>query len=141
MFCALLTSRYQVSVYRTNGPLIIFICNLGLGQEMTLTFNTHLVSFYILVVCIYQFSGLWLHKCLKYPLFSLFSYSKALFSKFELAVKYIKVTPGSSFEETMMGWSPQCYIPSVWKSARLFQRRRFFEGFLPYMGMAAILIM
>ena len=26
MFCALLTSRYQVSVYRTNGPLLISIC-------------------------------------------------------------------------------------------------------------------
>ena len=25
MFCALLTSRYQVSVYRTNGPLVIEI--------------------------------------------------------------------------------------------------------------------
>ena len=25
MFCALLTSRYQVSVYRTNGPLVIVI--------------------------------------------------------------------------------------------------------------------
>ena len=24
MFCALLTSRYQVSVYRTNGPLVIY---------------------------------------------------------------------------------------------------------------------
>ena len=24
MFCALLTSRYQVSVYRTNGPLVYF---------------------------------------------------------------------------------------------------------------------
>ena len=24
MFCALLTSRYQVSVYRTNGPLLLF---------------------------------------------------------------------------------------------------------------------
>ena len=24
MFCALLTSRYQVSVYRTNGPLFLF---------------------------------------------------------------------------------------------------------------------
>ena len=23
MFCALLTSRYQVSVYRTNGPLVL----------------------------------------------------------------------------------------------------------------------
>ena len=25
MFCALLTSRYQVSVYRTNGPLVSFV--------------------------------------------------------------------------------------------------------------------
>ena len=25
MFCALLTSRYQVSVYRTNGPLVSFL--------------------------------------------------------------------------------------------------------------------
>ena len=25
MFCALLTSRYQVSVYRTNGPLVNLI--------------------------------------------------------------------------------------------------------------------
>ena len=24
MFCALLTSRYQVSGYRTNGPLVVF---------------------------------------------------------------------------------------------------------------------
>ena len=24
MFCALLTSRYQVSIYRTNGPLVFF---------------------------------------------------------------------------------------------------------------------
>ena len=27
MFCALLTSRYQVSVYRTNGPLVLFTVN------------------------------------------------------------------------------------------------------------------
>ena len=26
MFCALLTSRYQVSVYRTNGPLVFVYC-------------------------------------------------------------------------------------------------------------------
>ena len=25
MFCALLTSRYQVSVFRTNGPLVVKI--------------------------------------------------------------------------------------------------------------------
>ena len=30
----------------------------------------------------------------------------------DLAVKQVKVTRGSSFEQTMMGWSPQCYILS-----------------------------
>ena len=25
MFCALLTSRFQVSVYRTNGPLVLYM--------------------------------------------------------------------------------------------------------------------
>ena len=39
------------------------------------------------------------------------SYRKAKVTKFDLAVKYVKVTPGSSFEQTMMGWTPQCYIP------------------------------
>ena len=34
-----------------------------------------------------------------------FSYRKAKITKFDLAVKYVKVTPGSSFEQTMMGWS------------------------------------
>ena len=28
MFCALLTSRYQVSVYRTNGPLVFIQFNV-----------------------------------------------------------------------------------------------------------------
>ena len=40
-----------------------------------------------------------------------FSYRKPV-TKFDLAVKYVKVTPGSLFEQTMMGWSPRCYIPS-----------------------------
>ena len=32
-----------------------------------------------------------------------FSYRKAYVTKFDLAVKYVKVTPGSSFEQVMMG--------------------------------------
>ena len=35
-----------------------------------------------------------------------FSYRKAYVTKFDLAVKKVKVTPGSSFEQFMMGWSP-----------------------------------
>ena len=41
-----------------------------------------------------------------------FSYRKTKVTKFDLAVKKDKVTPGSSFEQAMMGRSPQCYIPT-----------------------------
>ena len=40
MFCALLTSRYQVSVYRTNGPLVTIYGrggHLGHVTQMPLT--------------------------------------------------------------------------------------------------------
>ena len=33
-----------------------------------------------------------------------FSYRKAYVTKFDLAVKWVIVTPGSSFEQFMMGW-------------------------------------
>ena len=36
-------------------------------------------------------------------------------TKFDLAIKYVEVTPGSSFEQTVMGRSPRCYIPSFVK--------------------------
>ena len=69
-----------------------------------------------------------------------FSYRKAEVTKFDLAVKKVKVTPGSSFEQTMMGWSPQCYIPSFVEIG-LPVPEKIFEGILPYMGVAAILVM
>ena len=40
----------------------------------------------------------------------------------------------------MMGWSPRCYIPSFLKIG-LPVAEKIFEGFLPYMGVAAILVM
>ena len=46
------------------------------GQEMNLTFNTHLLSFTELVVCIYKFSGHLLQWFLRYPLFSHFPIAK-----------------------------------------------------------------
>ena len=46
-----------------------------------------------------------------------FYYIKAFVSKIDLAVKYVKVILGSSFEQTMMAWSPKCYIPSLVKIA------------------------
>ena len=50
------------------------------------------------------------------------------------------VTLGSSFEQTMMGWSPQCYIPSFVEIGQPVPEKKIFEGFLPYMGMVAILV-
>ena len=42
---------------------------------------------------------------------STFSYRKAYVTKFDLAVKQVKVNLGSSFIQTMIGKSLQCYIP------------------------------
>ena len=65
-----------------------------------------------------------------------FSYRKC--TKFDLAVKWVKVTPGSSFEQTMINWSPRCYIPRFVQIGPPVLEK-VFEGFLPYMGVAAIL--
>ena len=40
---------------------------------------------------------------------------------------------GSSFEHSMMGWRPQCYIPSFVEIG-LPVPEKIFEGLLPYMG-------
>ena len=50
------------------------------------------------------------------------------------------VNLGSSFEQIMMGPSSQCYIPSH-KVIGTLVLKKIFEGFLPYMGLAAILVM
>ena len=70
-----------------------------------------------------------------------FSYRKAYVTKFDLAVKKVKVTPGSSFEQTMIGRSPRCYVPSFVEIGPPVQEKNIFEGFLPYMDVAAILVM
>ena len=41
---------------------------------------------------------------------------------------------GSSFEHTMMGWRPQCYIPSFVEIGLPVPEKKIFEGFLPFMG-------
>ena len=50
-------------------------------------------------------------------------------------------TSGSSFEQTMIDRSPQCYIPSSVAISLLVPEKKIFEGFLPYMGMVAIFVM
>ena len=47
----------------------------------------------------------------------------------------------SSFEQIMMGWSPGCNIPSFVEIGLPVPEKKIFKGFLPYMGMAAILVM
>ena len=76
---------------------------------MTLTFNTHIPSRSQLYLPTFRSQGSIVSA--KFTVFP-FSYRKAQVSKFDLAVKYVKVTPGSSFIQTMMGRSPRCYIPS-----------------------------
>ena len=58
-----------------------------------------------------------------------FSYRKASVTKFELTVKSVKVTPGSSFEQTMMGWSPLCYIPSFVEIGQPVPEKLFWRVF------------
>ena len=70
-----------------------------------------------------------------------FYHVKAKAAKFDLTVKKVKVTPGSSFVQTMMGRSSKCYIPSFMEIGPLVPVKKIFEGFLPNMGMAAILVM
>ena len=41
---------------------------------------------------------------------------------------------GSSFEHTMMGWRPQCYIPSFVEIGLPVPENKIFEEFLLYMG-------
>ena len=41
----------------------------------------------------------------------------------------------------MMGWSPGCYIPSFVEIGPPVPEKKIFEGFLPYMGVVAILVM
>ena len=55
---------------------------LDQGQGMTLTFYTHIPSIAKSVVCNYKFSGHWLQKFLKNPLFLLFPIEKPTCIKF-----------------------------------------------------------
>ena len=41
----------------------------------------------------------------------------------------------------MMGWSPRCYIASHVEIGPPVSEKKIFEGFLPYVGVVAILVM
>ena len=73
----------------------------------------------------------------KNPLFSLFPTEKPKFPNLTLGQGHSTV----SFEQTMMGRSPRCYIPGFVEIGPPLPEKKIFEGYLPYMGMAAILVM
>ena len=62
-------------------------------------------------------------------------------TKSDLAVKWVKVNEGSSLEQNMIGRGPQCYKPSFVDLGPLVSEEKSFEGLLPHMHMAAILVM
>ena len=61
MFCALLTSRYQVSDYRTNGPLVYkhVICHAGLISS-----RTSVKAMYGVCILLWGYGGLFPKKTL-----------------------------------------------------------------------------
>ena len=103
---------------------------LGQGQEMALTFNTHIPSLTQLVVCVYQLSG---HRLLilsvKSTAFT-FSYEKTLsFQRWPCR----KIGQGQPrvIIWTNYDWAgvPDATYQVSWKSVHRFRRRRFLKGF------------
>ena len=70
-----------------------------------------------------------------------FSHTNAYATKFDLDLKYVKVIPGSPFMQFILGPRPKCYIPSFMQIGPAVPEKKIFEGFLPCMGTAAILVM
>ena len=63
-----------------------------------------------------------------------FSYGKAQITDFDLGVKKVKITPGSSFEQTMIGRRPRCYIPSFVGIGPLVPEKKIIKGFFTIYG-------
>ena len=74
-------------------------------------------------------------------LFSLFPPENPKLKKFGHMVKKVKVNQGSSFEQTMIGQSPECYITIFIEISHLVPEKKIMEAFLAYMGVGAILVM
>ena len=100
--------------------------------------NSHIFTYSIRCLLLLTFRSVAAIVSEKSTVFT-FSYRKAKVTKFDLAIKKVKVTPGSLFEQAMMGRSPQCYILTFVEIGPPVSEK-IFEEFLPYMGMAAILV-
>ena len=100
---------------------------------MTLTLNTHIHVLSFIHLPTFRSQAAIVSK---ESIVFTFSYRKA-FTKFDLAIKQVKVNLGLSFEQTKVDPSPQCYIPSFMKIGPLVSEK-IFEGFLPCnMGVVA----
>ena len=107
------------------------------GQWMTLTFDIHTGSCTHLVDCIYQLWYQRLQKFLKNPLFYLFPIQKHIKDQIWPCRK---IGQGHHLNKLGSTRVPDAAYQVSRSSAFWFQRRRFLR-FLPYMGMAAILVM
>ena len=110
------------------------------GQIMTLTFNIHVASLNHLVQCSYQ---LWGHGCnrfLKINNFHLLPY-KCLSDQ---TWPWRKIAQGQArvlIEINITGWHSKSYIPSFYCNRPLVLEKKISEGFLPYMGVGALMVM
>ena len=101
---------------------------------MTLTFqNSHIFTYSIRCLLLLTFRSVAAIVSEKSNVFT-FSYRKAKVTKFDLAVKRSRSHHGH-----LMGRSPRCCIPTFLE-IRPPVPEKIFEGFLPYMGMVAILV-
>ena len=93
------------------------------GQEMTLTFNTHICSFFQLV------SGHRLQMFLKNQQFSLFPIEKPKLPNLTLPLNRSRSTQGHHLNKLWWAGVPDATYQVSWKSACRFWRRRFLKGF------------
>ena len=93
--------------------LLLFTCNYVVSVWRGFLFLWVLGMGYVIL--------LWHSLCLQYN----------YFTKFDLAIKWVKVELGSYFEQSMMGRSLQCFIPSFVEIGPSVQERKSFEGIIP----------
>ena len=115
------------------GLAFMEISLLGLKErifpEMTLTFNTFISSVNCQRTNFRSQASIVSEK----STVSYFSIEKPKEPILTLALK-VRVNPGSSFEQTMMSWSPRCYIPSFVEIGPLVQEKKIFELFFTLYG-------
>ena len=131
MLCAYTRPRSQMSVFQDHWSSGLYVHDFGprTRNDFDLQYSHSFINS-IRCLLLPSFRSLASIVSEKSTVFT-FSYGKAQITKFDLAVKLITVTPGSSFEKKMMGRSPQYYIPSFVEIG-LPGPEKIFEGFLPY---------